>query len=97
MARKIEFKRFEALLRPDELKDQGLAERICERVAEGERLAAICAGDTMPAMEFTNGRFWCGLARNPSEYLDTPAFGDHMLGAIFAQALGLGRGCDSHA
>ena len=48
-----------------------------------------------PAMEFVDGRFWCGLVRNPSTYLDTLAFGDHMLGAIFAQALGVGRGCDS--
>ncbi len=46
-------------------------------------------------MEFADGRFWCGLVRTPSEYLDTPAFGDHVLGAIFAQALGVGRGCDS--
>ncbi len=50
-----------------------------------------------PAMEFDDGRFWCGLVRNPSSYLDTPAFGDHMVGAIFAQALGVGRGCDSSA
>ena len=28
-----------------------LAERIAERIAEGESLAAICAGDDMPAME----------------------------------------------
>ncbi len=55
-----------------------------------------CAADPCGlAVEFDAGRFWCGLVRNPSSYLDTPAFGNHMLGAIFAQALGVGRGCDS--
>ena len=48
-------------------------------------------------MEFGDGRFWCGLVRNPSSYLDMPAFGDPVVGAIFAQALGVGRGCDSDA
>ncbi len=30
---------------------QALAERLCERVAEGETLAAITAEDTMPSLE----------------------------------------------
>ena len=50
-----------------------------------------------PAMEFDAGRFWCGLVRNPSSYLDMPAFGDPVVGAIFARAVGIGRGCDSDA
>ncbi len=50
-----------------------------------------------PAMEFDAGRFWCGLVRNSSSYLDMPAFGDPVVGAIFAQALGVDRGCDSDA
>ena len=50
-----------------------------------------------PAMEFEAGRFWCGLVRNPSSYLDMPAFGDPVVGAIFARAVGIGRGCDSDA
>ena len=66
--------------------------------AESCGLAVEFIGTTTgpcPAMEFDDGRFLCGLVRNPSKYLDTPAFGDHMLGAIFAQVLGVGRGCDS--
>lgn len=35
----------------EELKGPDLAERICERVAGGESLAAVCADEAMPSMD----------------------------------------------
>ena len=49
-----------------------------------------------PAMEFEAGRFWCGLVRHASRYMDLPNdWADPMLGEMFATALGAGRGCDA--
>jgi hypothetical protein len=48
-----------------------------------------------PAMEFAEGRFWCGLARRPSRYLDTPASGDRLIRGMVFTALSIGEGCDA--
>ncbi|WP_092044133.1 hypothetical protein [Methylobacterium pseudosasicola] len=49
-----------------------------------------------PALECEDGRFLCGLIRRPGHYMALPNdAADPMLGRLFAQALGVGRGCDS--
>jgi hypothetical protein len=50
-----------------------------------------------PAMQFEGGRFWCGMTRTPGAYMGAPDFADGILGPMFAEALGIGRGCDSDA
>lgn len=49
------------------------------------------------ALEWEDGRAWCGLVRNPSRYINTPTFGDVLIGGLVASALGVGVGCDSEA
>lgn len=48
-----------------------------------------------PAMEFADGRFWCGLARRPSRYFGVPAFSNRMLRPMVHEALSIGEGCDA--
>jgi len=48
-----------------------------------------------PAMEFAEGRFWCGLARHPSRYFGTPAFSNRLIGPMVHTALSIGEGCDA--
>jgi hypothetical protein len=48
-----------------------------------------------PAMEFADGRFWCGLARRPSRYLGIPASGDRLIRGMVHAALSIGEGCDA--
>ncbi|MEE7492218.1 hypothetical protein [Methylobacterium oryzae] len=49
-----------------------------------------------PALEFEDGRFWCGLVRHAGRYMDFPEdWADTMLGGLFAQVLGAGQGCDA--
>ncbi len=49
-----------------------------------------------PALEFENGRFHCGLVRRPSLYMRLPNdWADPILGSLFSQALGVGKGCDA--
>ena len=49
-----------------------------------------------PALEFEEGRAWCGLVRHASRYMDLPNdWADAVLGEMFATALGAGRGCDA--
>jgi hypothetical protein len=48
-----------------------------------------------PAMEFADGRFWCGLARRPSRYFGTPASGNRLIRPMVQQALSIGEGCDA--
>jgi hypothetical protein len=50
-----------------------------------------------PAMVFEDGRFWCGMTRTPGAYMGQPGWADEMLGRMFAEALGIGIGCDSNA
>ena len=48
-----------------------------------------------PAMQFDEGRFWCGLVRTPGRYLGTKPEFDALISRTVVQALGVGRGCDS--
>jgi hypothetical protein len=48
-----------------------------------------------PAMEFAEGRFWCGLVREPSRYLGTPASGNRLIRPLIFAALSIGEGCDA--
>jgi hypothetical protein len=53
------------------------------------------------AMEFEAGRFFCGLVRHPTRYIDVgePAEWktelDATVGAMIARLLGVGKGCDT--
>jgi hypothetical protein len=50
-----------------------------------------------PALEGDGGKYACGLVLHSSKYVDagTPAaWKDRVLGELFAEALGIGRGCD---
>ncbi len=48
-----------------------------------------------PAMEFAEGRFWCGLVRRPSRYCGTPPFSDRRIRTLIEAALAIGEGCDA--
>ena len=49
-----------------------------------------------PALEFEGGRLRCGLVRRPSLYMRLPnEWADALLGSLFAQMLGVGKGCDA--
>jgi hypothetical protein len=48
-----------------------------------------------PAMEFSDGRFWCGLLRHPSRYFGTPGFSDRLIRPMIEAALDIGGGCDA--
>lgn len=57
----------------------------------GEHVKAPC-----PALERRDGRFVCGLILRPSHYLRLPNdWADEHLGGVFADALGVGKGCDA--
>lgn len=47
------------------------------------------------ALEFDGSRYVCGLVCHPGRYLGTPDFGDEYISPLFAEALGIGKGCDS--
>lgn len=54
------------------------------------------AGEPCPALEFGEGRFWCGMVRRPSHYMRlSNDWGDRILGSAIATALGVRRGCDA--
>ena len=55
-----------------------------------EAAAAPC-----PAMEFAEGRFWCGLVRHPNRYLGTPLASNRLIGPMVHEALCIGEGCDA--
>ncbi len=46
-------------------------------------------------MEFADGRFWCGIARNPNRYFGIPAFANKFIRPLVHQALSIGEGCDA--
>lgn len=49
-----------------------------------------------PALEFEGDRFHCGMVRRPGLYMSLPNdWADELLGPLFAQLLGVGRGCDA--
>lgn len=49
-----------------------------------------------PALEFADGKFQCGMVRQPSRYMPLPnEWADEAIGSLFAQMLGVGKGCDA--
>ena len=63
-----------------------------------EHLAGVDGGHEgpCPALECEDGRFRCGLVRHASRYMTLPNdWADPALGTLFAEALGVGRGCDA--
>jgi hypothetical protein len=46
-----------------------------------------------PALEWQDGRFYCGLIRNMSRYTDIRQEFDGFMGAMFSKWLGVGEGC----
>ncbi|TXN51073.1 hypothetical protein [Methylobacterium sp. WL2] len=71
----------------------GCAEEPCH--LEVEYIGAGTEGPC-PALEFEEGRAWCGLVRHASRYMDLPNdWADAILGEMFATALGAERGCDA--
>lgn len=52
------------------------------------------------ALEHQDGRYWCGLVRNPAKYLKLPEWANEValaeLSPIVAYALRLGAGCDAY-
>ena len=54
-------------------------ELLCERAPPGA------------AMEFAAGRFWWGLARDPSRYLGLPPFSNKFIRPLIHRALGIGE------
>jgi len=65
--------------------------QLCTLAAEFIEAAA----PPCPAMEFADGRFWCGLVRHPGRYLGTPAFSNRLLRPMVHAALSIGEGCDT--
>lgn len=47
-----------------------------------------------PMLEFAAGRFWCGLARDPSRHLGIPAFANKFIRPMVHRELSIGEGCD---
>ena len=48
------------------------------------------------ALEHEGSRFGCGMIRRPGHYMQLPNdWADAHLGALFAEALGAGKGCDA--
>ena len=55
-------------------------------------------GTPCPALEWTESVYACGLVAHPTNYIDAGSkqqWKDNVLGAIFADFLGIGRGCDA--
>ena len=52
-------------------------------------------GKPCPALESEDGRYWCGLVRDPVRWLGIPEWGKEYTADMIATALGVGRGCDS--
>ena len=55
----------------------------------------VDAAAPCPAMEFADGRFWCGLARRPSRYFGIPVSGTRLIRALVHAELSIGEGCDA--
>lgn len=48
------------------------------------------------ALEWTEGRFACGMIRRPGYYMRLPNdWADGLIGSMIADALGAGKGCDA--
>lgn len=49
-----------------------------------------------PALVRDDGRYTCDMTRRPGRYMGLPNdWADPIIGAMFAKALGIGRGCDA--
>jgi len=46
-----------------------------------------------PALEFEDGRTWCGLIRNPSRHLMFNFNADKVLTPLFSKVIPIGQGC----
>lgn len=46
-----------------------------------------------PALEFEDGRTWCGLVRHPSRHLSMNFNGDEVLIPMILKTLPIGQGC----
>jgi hypothetical protein len=46
-----------------------------------------------PALEWEDGRAWCGLVRHPSRHLLAKFNADEILSPLFEKAIGAGQGC----
>jgi hypothetical protein len=60
-------------------------------------LAGVFEGPC-PCLEKEDGRWWCGLVRNPHKHipgLASKPWGDEALAPMIHQALGIGRSCDA--
>jgi hypothetical protein len=61
-----------------------------------EHIAGHPAEGPCLALEFEGGRFVCGMIRRPGHYMGLPNdWADGPIGAMIANALGAGRGCDA--
>lgn len=52
-----------------------------------------------PALEFDQGRFWCGMVRDPGKHVGLSEWAAEEIresvGRLIAHMLGVGKGCDS--
>jgi hypothetical protein len=65
--------------------------RVGQQYLPGGPHAAPC-----PALEYADGRLWCGLVRRPHHYLGLSfRAADSVLRPLFAALLGIAQGCDS--
>ena len=46
-----------------------------------------------PALEWENGRAWCGMVRHPSKHLALKFNGDEILAPLWEKAIGSEQGC----
>lgn len=69
---------------------------LCCRLEICETGAELLPGAVAPcpALEWEDGRTWCGLVRHPSRHLSLNFSGaDQMVGPLFLQAIAGGQGC----
>lgn len=53
----------------------------------------VGASAPCPALEWTDGRAWCGLITHPSRHLMAKFNADEVLVPLFSQAIPIGQGC----
>lgn len=68
------------------------ATQLC-RIAEEQFPGAVAP---CPALEFEDGRTYCGMVRHPSRHMKINFTGaDETIAPMISMALGIGRGCDA--
>ena len=65
------------------------AEELCD-VAEDQFPGAQAP---CPALEWSEGRAWCGLIRHPSRHMQLKFNADDILSPLFAQVIPINQGC----